>query len=164
MIVPGPGLNMKACTDGTSKTLMICETIEPAMNSWYDGTVAWTTGISPATVSVGSNPVNTYNATSNPQSYWIATTTTTLQTALMVGPAPTASASYMGGVAYGPIWATTTYPISWGPSSNHSGGVVVHGAVDGSVHNITPDCDPTVYMHIITINGREPDALPDTVN
>ena len=47
MIVPGTGLNVNACTDGTSKTLILCETIEPAMNCWYDGTTAWTTAINP---------------------------------------------------------------------------------------------------------------------
>ena len=155
MIVPGTGLNMKACTDGTSKTLMICETIEPAVNSWYDGTVAWTTGINPGTIS-SYPPVTTVS----PQSFW--TVPTGGSTALMVGPAPIATVSYGSGIAMVP-W-TTTYPVSWGPSSNHSGGVVVHGAIDGSVHNITTDVDPTVYMHIITRAGREPDALPDTVN
>jgi prepilin-type N-terminal cleavage/methylation domain-containing protein len=161
MIVPGTGLNMKACVDGTSKTLMICETVEPAVNNWYDGTTAWTTGINPNTVSVSSTaPINTYNSTTNPQSYWYQPAGGT--TALQVGPAPVSSVSYMGGIAI-TKWSTAN-PISWGPSSNHSGGVVVHGAVDGSVHNITPDCDPTVYIHIITINGHEPDALPDTTS
>ncbi len=51
MIVPGTGLDMGACTDGTSRTMMLCETIEPAMNCWYDGTTAWTTGINPNTMS-----------------------------------------------------------------------------------------------------------------
>ncbi len=56
------------------------------------------------------------------------------------------------------------YVIAYGPSSNHSGGVVLHGAADASVHNITTDVDPNVYMHIITRAGREPDAFPDTLN
>jgi hypothetical protein len=42
--------------------------------------------------------------------------------------------------------------------------VVVHGAVDGSVHNITPDIDPTVYMRLITIAGGEPELMPDTAD
>jgi prepilin-type N-terminal cleavage/methylation domain-containing protein len=159
MLAPGPGLNMKSCVDGTSKTLMVCETIEPAVNSWYDGTTAWTTGINPNSVSVGSAPNNTYSATTNPQSFWQANTATT---GLNVGPAPIASINF--GVTGMTAWTTpTSGGISWGPSSNHSGGVVVHLAVDGSVHDVTTDCDPTVYMHIITAAGREPDALPDTL-
>jgi prepilin-type N-terminal cleavage/methylation domain-containing protein len=154
MIVPGPGLNMKACTDGTSKTLMICETIEPAVNCWYDGTTAWTTGISPGSIASYS-PVTTVS----PQGFW--TVPSGGATALNIGPAPIATVTYSSGIAIA-TWASASLPVSWGPSSNHSGGVVVHGAVDGSVHNITPDCDPTVYMHIITRAGREPDNLPDT--
>jgi hypothetical protein len=161
MIVPGTGLNMKACTDGSSKTVMICETIEPAVNCWYDGTTAWTTGISPGAITSGTNPTTTIS----PLGYWTPGTGLSLQTAMQVGPSPVATVSYSNGIALVP-WVTGTpaAPISWGPSSNHSGGVVVHGAVDGSVHNLTPDTDPTVYMHIITRAGREPDALPDTTS
>jgi hypothetical protein len=159
MIVPGTGLNLKACTDGTSKTVMICETIEPCVNSWYDGTTAWTTGISPATVA-GSNPPNkTVVAATNPQGYWVVPAGGL--TALQVGPSPNTGIAYSNATAG---YTVTTPIIAWGPSSNHSGGVVVHGAVDGSVHNVTPDVDPTVYMHIITRAGREPDALPDTAS
>jgi hypothetical protein len=133
---------------------MLCETIEPAMNCWYDGTTTWTTAMNPNTV--GSYPPNKTVGPANPHGFWQVPDGGT--TALQVGPAPTATIAYSPELAgYG---ATPQF-ISWGPSSNHSGGVVVHAAVDGSVHNITPDIDPTVYMHIITIAGGEPDALPD---
>jgi hypothetical protein len=160
MIVPESGFHrasMRACTDGTSRTLMLCETIEPAMNCWYDGTTAWTTGINPN--SVGAYPPNKEVGAYNPQGYWRAPIGGT--TALNVGPAPTAATAYSPGLAG---YCATPQVISWGPSSNHSGGVVVHGAVDGSVHLITPDIDPTVYMHLITIAGGEPDVMPDTVD
>ncbi len=164
MLVPGTGLNMKACTDGTSKTLMICETVEPAVNNWYDGTTTWTAGINPNTVGGNSSPSKstTVNgvANANPQGYWVVPSGGA--TALNIGPAPITTIQYgMAGITG---WSLpTSLAISWGPSSNHSGGLVVHGAVDGSVHGITTDVDPTVYCHIITRAGREPDALPDTV-
>jgi hypothetical protein len=161
MITPGVGLNMKACTDGTSKTLMLCETIEPAMNSWYDGTTAWTTAINPN--SMAANPPSKTNPTTdgadNPNKFWHVPAGGS--TALNVGPDPDT------GVAYSPALAgycATPQVISWGPSSNHPGGVVNHAAVDGSAHVITADIDPALYMHIITRAGREPDAFPDTVN
>jgi hypothetical protein len=50
--------------------------------------------------------------------------------------------------------------ISWGPSSNHSGGVVVHAFVDGSAIVVT-DCDPTVYVEMITRAGGEPERIAD---
>jgi Protein of unknown function (DUF1559) len=155
MIVPGTGLNVKACTDGTSRTLMVCETIEPAMNCWYDGTTTWTTGINPN--SLRDYPPSKAVTSTNSKGFWEVPTGGT--TALNVGPAPD------NGIVYSN--ATSGYceipqVISWGPSSNHSGGIIVHAAVDGSVHLITSDIDPTVYMHLITIAGGEADALPDT--
>ena len=151
MIVPGTGLNMKTCSDGTSKTLMICETIEPAGNCWYDGTTAWTTGINP----------NRHHSRLRPPTmgiYWVAPSGSS--DGIDVGPAPTASVAYSSRTGHGCRWPANLL----GTEQQSQRGVVVHGAVDGSVHNMAPDTDPTVYMHIITRNGREPDALPDTVN
>ncbi|HEX4143329.1 MAG TPA: DUF1559 domain-containing protein [Pirellulales bacterium] len=160
MIVPGVGLNMKACTDGTSKTLMLCETIEPAMNCWYDGTTAWTTAINPNSMAV--HPPSKANPTAagadNPNGFWIVPAGGS--TALNVGPNPDSAIAYSPALAG---YCATPRVISWGPSSNHEGGVVNHAAVDGSAHAITADIDPTLYMHIITRAGREPDALPDAL-
>ena len=72
MIVPGTGLNMKACSDGTSKTLMICETLEPAVNCWYDGTTAWTTAINPSTVTSATAHQDRHAAI-NPRGFWVVT-------------------------------------------------------------------------------------------
>jgi len=154
MIVPGVGQSTRVCTDGTSRTLMLCETIEPAMNCWYDGTTTWTTAINPNTV--GTYPPSQSVCSANPHGFRHVPEGGA--TALQVGPSPTAT------IAYSPEpagYGATPQFISWGPSSNHSGGVVVHAAVDGSVHNITPDVDPTLYMHLITIAGGEQDPLPD---
>ncbi|HEX4146525.1 MAG TPA: DUF1559 domain-containing protein [Pirellulales bacterium] len=154
MIVPGTGLNVKACTDGTSKTLMLCETIEPAMNCWYDGTTAWTTAINPNSVGLFP-PSKAVDPSTNPLGFWQVPAGGT--TALNVGPAPDKTIAYSPALAG---YCATPQVISWGPSSNHSG-VVVHAAVDGSVHVISPDIDPTVYMHLITIAGGEPQLMPD---
>jgi hypothetical protein len=158
MIVPGTGLNMRDCTDGTSKTLMLCETIEPAMNCWYDGTTTWTTGINPNSIATippsKANP--TVSGATNPQGFW--TVPPGGGTALNIGPTPDVTVAYSPAIAG---YCATPQVISWGPSSNHNGGVVVHAAVDGSVHAITPDVDPTIYMEIITRDGHEPERLPD---
>ena len=152
MIVPGTGLNMKACKDGTSKTVMICETIEPAMNCWYDGTTTWTTGINPNTVA--TYPPNKAVGFMNPHGFWQPPSESSM--ALDVGPAPNAWTAYSPALVG---YCATPQVISWGPSSSHSGGVVVHAAVDGSVRILTPDGDPEIYMRMITIAGREPEAL-----
>ncbi|HTU24828.1 MAG TPA: DUF1559 domain-containing protein [Pirellulales bacterium] len=159
MIVPGPGLSIKSCSDGTSKTLMLVETIEPAVNCWYDGTTTWTTGINPNSLSSSSNYPPTRTVTSaNPFGFWLDPPGGS--TALNIGPQTNRLMIY--GVANMVPWATTSLPISWGPSSQHSGGVVTHAGVDGSVHGITQEIDPSVYMHLITIAGGEPDPIPDT--
>jgi type II secretory pathway pseudopilin PulG len=161
MIVPGPGLNIKACTDGTSKTLMVCETIEPAMNCWYDGTTAWTTAINPN--SVAANPPSKANPTAagaeNPNGFWVEPAGGS--TALNVGPAPDAAVAYSPALAG---YCATPQVISWGPSSEHQGGVVVHLAVDGSAHAIAQEINATLYMHLITRTGGEPDAMPNSAN
>ena len=153
MIVPGVGLNLRKCTDGTSKTLMRCETIEPAMNCWYDGTTTWTTAINPN--SIAERPPSKANPTPsglpNPGKFW---TDYGGSSAVNVGPAPKET------VAYSPALkgdCATPQVISWGPSSHHSGGVVYHASVDGAVWTITTDIDPTLYMQRVTRAGREPD-------
>ena len=45
--------------------------------------------------------------------------------------------------------------IAWGPSSDHAGGVVMHLAADGSVHAITTDIDPTLYVRLVTRAGGD---------
>ncbi|HTU27263.1 MAG TPA: DUF1559 domain-containing protein [Pirellulales bacterium] len=161
MIVPGTGLNMKACTDGTSKTLMLCETIETAMNCWYDGTTTWTTGLNPN--SLAKFPPSKADPTPwgfpNPQHFWLVPPGGT--TALNVGPDPDRT------VAYSPAlegYGAQPQVISWGPSSNHPKGIVMHVAVDAAARAIAPDIDPSLYMHLITRAGREPDAMPDQAN
>ena len=152
-IIPGVGLNMKAVLDGTSKTIIVCETKEPAINSWYDGTTAWTSGYPASLASSGVLGVNTsgYITVSNPN-----------PTALNYGPLPIPT----GGSSV--FYAKSGYPgfsspgmIAWGPSSDHSGGVVMHLACDASVHALTTDIDPSLYLQLITRNGREPVTLPD---
>lgn len=51
-------------------------------------------------------------------------------------------------------------PRSWGPSSEHAGGVVVHAYGDAHVANINASVDPKVYYAITSRNGRETVELP----
>jgi hypothetical protein len=148
MIVPGTGLNLKACIDGISKTLMVCETIEPAMTSWYDGTTSWTTALNP-------NSLATHPPKRGDDGIWQVPEGGS--TALNVGPRSDKS------IAYSPAlegYGFKPQVISWGPSSNHAGGVVNHLAVDGSIHALSDKIDPTLYMHLVTRAGGESDAMP----
>ncbi len=151
---PPYGLNMKSVLDGTSKTLIVCETKEQCVNSWYDGTVAWTVAYNP-NASVGAAKSITPPTTG----FWQAGSGGT--TAINVGPRPaTPTTMYQTspGAAGCPTW---TGPWQWGPSSDHSGGVVIHLACDASVHSITEDIDPSLYMQLVTRAGGEPVVIPD---
>ena len=147
VIVPGGGLNAKAITDGAANTLMVCETIEPAMSSWYDGTTAWTTAINPNSLAKfpPSKADPTPDGTPNPNHFWFVPAGGS--TALNVGPGKDKKVAYSPALAG---YCATPQVISWGPSSNHSGGIVNHIGADGAIHPITDDIDPTLYMHLVT--------------
>jgi hypothetical protein len=162
VIVPGVGLNLRKCTDGTSQTMMLCETIEPAMNCWYDGTTTWTTAINPNDVTDNVPTKHELPVHINPKHFWIVPDRAggfpVARSALMVGPEPKET------VAYSPAlegYCAQPQVISWGPSSQHAGGIVNHASVDGAVHAIKPDVDPTVYMWVVTLAGREEFPHPD---
>ena len=52
--------------------------------------------------------------------------------------------------------------INWGPSSDHSGGLVLHGWGDGHVSAQNEDIDATLYLQLCTRADREPVADPTT--
>ncbi len=157
VIVPGVGLEMNSVLDGTSKTLIVCETKEPAVNSWYDGTVCWTVGANP---SASSQPTPVTAPCGDPAPrFWVFPRGTANAGSLNYGPGAN------GKPLFAPKGTTPaqTQPVSWGPSSDHSGGVVIHLACDASVHAIAPDIDPDLYLQLITRAGCEPTVLsPDT--
>lgn len=152
-IVPGRGKGFKDIVDGTSKTLVAAETKEAVLGSWYDGTTAWTVALNPNNPS-GQPFKNT--STTPPTNYWTVTTGTT---ALNVGPRPNATVRYLASPSSYLSGVSTTW--AWGPSSDHSGGVIIHLVGDGSVRSITEDVDATLYTQLVTRAGREPANLPE---
>ncbi len=146
-LVPGRGIGINQVADGTSKTFILCETKEQALSSWLDGTAAWVVALNQN----GSQPVARSNSTGG---FWVAPAGQT--TALNVGPRP------VNTVRYGTSTSIPATPIrSWGPSSDHSGGVIIHGIADGSVRSVTEDIDATLYLQLVTRAGREPVSLPE---
>lgn len=139
MIIPGPNtVTLQDVTDGTSNTFAITETREQGYTSWYDGTVGWV---------VGANP-NGQSPTFKPTGEFEAFTGTT---ALNLGPEPDQNKHYLPAKRHGHIQQAW----QWGPSSNHSGRVVIHGIGDGSVRSLVEDIDPTLYLQLITRAGGE---------
>jgi prepilin-type N-terminal cleavage/methylation domain-containing protein len=158
VLIPVNGKNIRDVVDGTSKTLMIAETKEQTLASWMDGSTAWVVAY------------NQYSALPPAKSatvlYWQAAANGT--SAINVGPRPINTDSYTASQAgtYGayPSGVFSNSPAStlrraWGPSSDHSGGVIIHGITDGSVRSLTEDTDATIYMQLTTRAGREPQNL-----
>ncbi|HEY1784438.1 MAG TPA: DUF1559 domain-containing protein, partial [Pirellulales bacterium] len=88
VLVPGSGLDMKSILDGTSRTLIVCETKEPAVNSWYDGTVCWTVGANPNASHPPTRDPSALRSTGdkNHAGRWIVPQGTTNASSLNYGP------------------------------------------------------------------------------
>jgi len=157
-IVPGAGLNFRSIADGLSKTLVVGESKEEIYASWYDGSASWGVAAWPNYASQPSKAA-TVAGVANPNKYWMSNNSLA---SLNKGPRPVATDRYalvasgnsaIKGVMKGGSW-------EWGPSSEHSGGIVQHVVADGSVQSITDSIDPTVYIQLVTRAGRESVQLP----
>ena len=134
--------------DGTSNTAIVCETKEPTYAAWYDGTTAGVVGLKKVTGFMESEkgrygvPVGGETAFNcgNPDGpyYYDDSKLFTLSTGK----------------------DGKTIPWTHGPSSNHPG-VVPHLFADGSIHYLSTNISPAVYMHLISRSGGEPVDLED---
>jgi prepilin-type N-terminal cleavage/methylation domain-containing protein len=177
------GRKLAALTDGTSKVPLVAETKERLCSAWYDGTANWimasrhsndATGTAaltaaPCTLVAAGGTGPTIQGVATPGGRMIVGTngqasgTSGIGHALNVGPTPS-----FPGTRFLPIGAVTTpveAPVigggtppyrAWGPSSDHSGGIVNHLFGDGHVDGISDGIDPNVYMWVVTRNGGEP--------
>ncbi len=141
MLLSGPhGLTHGSFSDGTSKTILACETKEAGYASWYDGTLNWL---------VGNDP-NQPAPSSTDRPPWTAAAL-----AINRGFDPTKP----GSIPYLKKTLTTNAPqndVWWGTSSDHAGGVVCHVFVDNHTIGITDQCDGPTYLSLITRSGSEP--------
>ncbi len=165
------GLSHRSITDGSSKTIVVVESKEAAYSSWYDGTCSWVvaapigdcSSVLNQTNASGYTPIQPLKNTMMPMSgvgmntfFWYMPTGGT--TALNYGPKvdPAKMFCRLGAGVF------TQYYINWawGPSSDHSGGIVLHGWADAHVSGLPEDTDPTVYLQLVTRQGREPTPEP----
>jgi len=139
----GQGFTEGAISDGTSKTIFLCETKESGYASWYDGTLNWLVGNDPNKPTPSMNG----NADSPPWSNG--------SMAINRGFDP----KVPGSVPYLKKTLTENSPLNdvwWGPSSDHADGVVSHVFGDGHTLGITDAADPLTYLDLITRSGSEP--------
>ncbi len=145
VLAPGCWVHIGEILDGTSNTLMVCETREEKYAAWFDGTnaslVALAEQTTPAFDGGGDSPYQ-------PK----AGARTTLNYGDPMPPEPT---------AYLPAKSHSGRE-DWvhGPSSQHPG-IVNHAFCDGSVQAIDEMIDPAVYMSLSTRAGTEATRRPD---
>jgi prepilin-type N-terminal cleavage/methylation domain-containing protein len=154
VIVPGTGKNFRDLVDGTSKTIVVAETKEQAVASWFDGSGSWVVGLNFNSTVPGPVTNTTNIPTKDTAGYWSANGAVS---ALNVGPRPTNTVFYSAQTSYGAL----NHTRFWGPSSDHSGGVIIHLIGDGSARSLTEDIDPTTYIQLISRAGREPRGWDD---
>jgi prepilin-type N-terminal cleavage/methylation domain-containing protein len=163
------GTSHRSITDGSSKTIVIAESKEPAYSSWYDGTTSWVVAIPlGAAMSLTSNTDTGYTP--------IQPVKKAMPPASGVGMTTyfwTVAQGGVSGMNYGPkVDSMKIYcqlgggdsmylgkyftQWSWGPSSDHSGGIVLHAWGDAHVSGLNEDADPTVYVQLTTRAGKEP--------
>ncbi|MGD9723080.1 MAG: DUF1559 domain-containing protein [Pirellulales bacterium] len=171
------GIGIRSVVDGTSKTIMVAESKEQLYSSWYDGTTSWVVAIPLGSMGQVSN--TTTSSTTNPAqpmkvpvtmmntgimtNFWSFNASVTPTHAMNFGPKIDTTQIYMGtgSSGFNPQGAKTlSQNWDWGPSSDHTGGVVLHAWGDAHVSGLNQDLDPTVYIRLVTRAGREPEGDP----
>jgi len=137
--------------DGTSKTILYTESRERNIASWYCGSSAWVTALKTHTPdlvivpkgvdgfpgpSIGDVAIN-YGPSDKkkPNDRWYTPKGTN------------AARAFSSDASLG---------RAWGPSSQHSGGNVIHVFADNHVKVISDGVAPHVYHHAATRRGNEP--------
>lgn len=155
--VTAKGHGIRSLSDGTSKTVMVGETREETISSWYNALASYGVALWPQFPSSAPTLITTAGA--NQGAWTCGTTTLTCGSSLNQGETregATFAAKYYQGTSGGAAGGNPhgTMPRKWGPSSNHSG-VVQHAFADGHAKSLAQDISPDTYMWLVTKNGRE---------
>ena len=148
VMYPGSKTSFRSMKDGSSNTVVVCETKEASYSAWYDGTLAGVIGLTATAV---DSQFTQAEVNGIDQSY--GDPITTVKTTLNYGDPLATSPKYYGAIAGNPIPNTTQW--TYGPSSEHPG-VILHLFGDGSVHPVSAGQSASTYMHLITRYGNEP--------
>lgn len=135
--------------DGTSRTIVLCETREQERSNWFNPPQAFVCGFLPEDTIPINAAKTEYYPYFNPM-LWIFNPVTGDRTALNMGPGSD-SARY----AYNTVNPADPLARAWGPSTGNSELITVHGMADGSVQEVVNDVEPKAYFAAITLRGGE---------
>jgi prepilin-type N-terminal cleavage/methylation domain-containing protein len=143
------GLKSGDISDGISKTIMLAESREEMYSSWYDGSCPWVVALRPGV------------AVTMRQDGYLGPEDRPGQDVLTLNFGPRndrfRSNRYMRS---GRPWPGAEHRL-WGPSSEHSGSVVVHAFADSRTVPVTEGIDEKIYYRLVSRNGNEQADLPN---
>jgi hypothetical protein len=152
------GLRLRNIDDGISKTMIAAESRERLINAWISGASMWVVAASPNSLAYDGVRVGRARKQDNFVAMMQGDESVEedgLGLALNFGrgaASPPADETYLKAVD----WATRRHR-AWGPSSEHSGYVVIHAFADGHTRAVSIEVNPTIYLRFITRNeGDEP--------
>jgi len=158
-IITKRGLPIGKITDGTAQTILIAESREEVVSSWYSGRAAYAVAHwpnnTPAQPGPPTPPGGGGGASTGVPGYTAAVNTTPAMwystfPAINKGTLGTDTTQYYmkGNGPHG------VQDIRWGPSSRHDR-VVVHGFGDAHAEAMRDDVDGSTYLRLVTRGGRE---------
>jgi prepilin-type N-terminal cleavage/methylation domain-containing protein len=152
VIFPGGKISINQIADGSSNTVLACETRESSLAAWFEGTTAAVVGFEkdPTFQSIMKHP--DHPISNGKYSYPVSGDVSLNYGSETVGDItdPSKPRLYMtASIAPGNI------PWVHGPSSYH-GNIVNHVFGDGAVRSVSSDIDAELYFWIITRDGSEP--------
>ncbi|QDU89889.1 Type II secretion system protein G precursor [Pirellulimonas nuda] len=155
-VVTKKGLGQQSMTDGTSKTVLLTESLEENVSSWYSGDTSYVVGTWPnrPNAAVPTRSTNTTSPNANAFSFNGADFTALNRGSNKTGTTNGVNNETLYYMKTSQDPHGTGVDRKWGPSSKHPG-VVLHGYGDGHVEAVEDQINGDAYLHLITRNGRE---------
>jgi hypothetical protein len=146
---PGSKTSFRSLADGSSNTVIACETREISVAAWFEGATAGVVGLQGVPYFIKTPVVGANYGIPDPSKS--PKTTINYGDDQKVDTSGNATIFYLGKAELPPSGITWVH----GPSSSHPG-VVNHLLGDGSVRSVSDGLDAALYMHLITRDGGEP--------
>ena len=142
------GLKIRDLTDGTSKTIILCESKRQGYSSWYSGQSAFVVAMRPDDQ---LEPAYKEDGALGVEDTTLSGLNWGRDILLDVDANPDQADDW-----YCTSWEDgDTNPRDWGPSSDHAGGVIVHAFADGHTRSLPESTGSTEYFRLVTRGGGE---------
>ena len=141
------GLQIGEIKDGTSKTILICESKQEQFAFWFSGRAASTIAM-PPDLAQCNRIIRNKRIDGFPQP------AEGVPSGLNYGRRDDAPRTNKPDIVFEAKFPNK--PRGWGPSSQHAAGIVNHAYVDGHVKGISDGIEAKNYYRLVTRAGSEP--------